>query len=132
MRILIVDDNPGTCNAFKIGLTSMGFEVSIATGGEEALRMLADTVGTSERPDLLLTDLRMPQMSGLELIHKARELRWDLPVILMTAYGEDGIKKTVMALQGCQYLDKPLTVGDLVKTIHTVYQQPCCRQWVPK
>lgn len=120
MKILIVDDNPGTCNAFRIGLISMGFQIATAADGEEALRMISTTIDTEERPELLLTDLRMPRMNGLDLIHKARELVPELPAILMTAYGDDQVRNVVKALDRCKFLDKPFTVQDLVSIIGTM------------
>jgi CheY-like chemotaxis protein len=81
MRILIVDDSPGTRSAFRIGLTSMGYQIATAANGKEALRMLSENVDSDERPDLLLTDLRMPQMNGMELIHTVRKLLPNLPAL---------------------------------------------------
>jgi CheY-like chemotaxis protein len=120
MRILIVDDSPGTRSAFRIGLTSMGYQIATAANGKEALRMLSENVDSDERPDLLLTDLRMPQMNGMELIHTVRKLLPNLPAVLMSAYGDEGIKQKAARLQRCRYLDKPFTAEDLVEVIQAM------------
>ena len=85
-HILIVDDDPDACEVASRLLTQNGYEVRSVPNGREALAELV-----SDTPDLVLLDLRMPEMDGLTLLEVIRSyLRWsDLPVIIVTAYAND-------------------------------------------
>ena len=107
MRILIVDDEQGMLNALRFGLTSFGYQIRTVTNGREALNIIESAIHAGERIELLLTDLQMPGMNGIELIHSARKLDPTLPAILMTAFGENGIKKKTIKLGRCDYIEKP-------------------------
>jgi CheY-like chemotaxis protein len=120
LKILVVDDNPGTLNAVKVGLLSKGYDVLIAGSGEEALKIIKATQVKSEQLDLLLTDLRMPKMNGLRLIRAARKIMPDIKAIIMTAYGDDNVKKKTRALRQCGYLDKPFRPEALIRMIKTI------------
>ena len=119
MKILIVDDDNGTLNAVKVGLLSKGHEALIAGSGEEALKIIKARKSGTEPLDLLMTDLRMPKMDGLRLIRAARKIMPDLKAILMTAYGDDNVKKKTRALGQCGYMDKPFRPETLIKMIMT-------------
>ena len=119
MKILIVDDDNGTLNAVKVGLLSKGHEALIAGSGEEALKIIKARKSGAEPLDLLLTDLRMPRMDGLRLIRAARKIMPDLKAILMTAYGDDNVKKKTRALGLCGYMDKPFRPETLIEMIMT-------------
>ena len=117
MRILIVDDSNGTLNALRIGLTSFGYRVTTASNGIQALHFIVETLHSSEKPDLLLTDFKMPRMNGLQLIASARAVSDELPVILMTGYGDKTIHRRTLALDRFAYLEKPFQPEELVKII---------------
>ena len=119
MKILVVDDDPGTLNAVKVGLLSKGHEVLIAGSGEEALKIIKAKQANAEPLDLLLTDLRMPKMNGLKLIREARKIMPDIKAILMTAYGDDNVKRKTRALGLCGYMDKPFRPEALIEMIMT-------------
>lgn len=119
MKILVVDDDPGTLNAVKVGLLSKGYDVLIAGSGEEALKIIKAKQANAEPLDLLLTDLRMPKMNGLKLIRAARKIMPNIKAIIMTAYGDDNVKKKTKALGQCGYMDKPFRPETLIKMIMT-------------
>ena len=81
-EILLVDDDPDLLQLISLRLTSAGYTVTTANGGEEALRKLA-----ARRPNLVITDLRMEGMDGLELFERIRRDAPSLPVLLLTAHG---------------------------------------------
>jgi CheY-like chemotaxis protein len=85
-HILIVDDDPDACEVATRLLAQDGYEVRSVPNGREALAELV-----SDTPDLVLLDLRMPEMDGLTLLEVIRSyLRWsELPVIIVTAYAND-------------------------------------------
>jgi CheY-like chemotaxis protein len=120
LRILVVDDNPGTLNAVKVGLLSKGHEVLIAGSGEEALKIIKAKQANAEPLDLLLTDLRMPKMNGLKLIRSARKITPDIKAIIMTAYGDDNVQKKARALGQCGYMDKPFRPEALIRMIKAI------------
>ncbi len=107
-RILIVDDEEAARQGLGQILTEDGYEVFLASDGEEALRQVAQ-----ESPDILLTDLRMPGMDGHELLNRVRQGYPDMTVVIMTAHGT--IRSAVQALQeGAEdYLTKPIDVEEL-------------------
>jgi CheY-like chemotaxis protein len=82
-RILVVDDEDAIREVTRRILTRGGYEVVAAPGGEEALSLIADE---GERVDLLLTDVRMPRMSGKELADRFTSLRTGAPVLYMSGY----------------------------------------------
>jgi CheY-like chemotaxis protein len=80
--ILVVDDEPQVAETLREILEFEGFQVEIAENGRRALERL-----TSDRHfDLIITDMKMPEMDGLELLRRVKELRKNLPVIVLTAY----------------------------------------------
>jgi len=107
-RILIADDEEAARRGLGQILTEDGYEVFLASDGEEALRQVAQ-----ESPDILLTDLRMPGMDGHELLNRVRQGYPDMTVVIMTAHGT--IRSAVQALQeGAEdYLTKPIDVEEL-------------------
>ncbi len=110
-RILVADDEQKICELLARLLTREGYEVSTANDGDSALKQIVH-----RRPDLLLTDLKMPGMDGLELIQRARSIHRDLPVVLITGYAS--METAVAALrEGVDdYITKPFSVHEL-KTV---------------
>jgi two-component system response regulator HydG len=108
-RILLVDDDPVCGELLRRMLSSADFEVAHEPDAEGALARLH-----AERWDLLITDIELPGMNGLELLGQARELAADLPVVLMT--GHASVDYAVSALRGAaaEFLQKPVTRADLV------------------
>jgi DNA-binding NtrC family response regulator len=108
MHVLVVDDDETVRASLGDALASAGVRVSVAAGGQEALdRMAAGPV------DLLLTDVRMPGVDGLELLRRVRAGAPGVDVVLMTAY-DDATVTTVAARAGARAcLAKPLDLRDL-------------------
>src|SRR5258705_6024018 len=84
LRILVVDDDLGVCQSLRDLLVQEGCEVLVATGGREALEKLA-----TERVDLVLSDVVMPDLDGHEVFQRVREQHPGTPVVLMTAFHFD-------------------------------------------
>lgn len=117
-HILIVDDDPNILEVLEARLSSAGFTVHRADGGAEALEQLA-----TSKIDILISDMKMPEMSGMELLAKVRGLRPTLPVIFLTAYGT--IPDAVEAVRSgaVDYLTKPFDGRDLVRKIGALLSQ---------
>jgi DNA-binding NtrC family response regulator len=118
-RVLVVEDEPSLLFTLVANLELEGFEVSCASNGEEALSVLR------EKPfDLVLTDIRMPGMSGVELYHGVRRLGLDVPVVLMTAYAVEGLVKDAILHGAFAVLPKPFDVAHLIDTVNTAARKP--------
>ena len=105
-RILIVDDNPSNLKLFSFLLSSVsGYEIRTAVDARDALVVLAEY-----RPDLLLLDLQLPDMDGLELtrILKADDSMRDIPIIAVTAYAMKGDEARARAAGVDGYIRKPV------------------------
>lgn len=123
-QILIVDDDPSSRESIILNLSRDGWHFLEATDGEEALRILQ-----SEHPDLVVSDIRMPRMDGIEFLTKAKEIRHDLQVIMLTAY--DDMQTTVKAIQSgaYEYVRKPIDLNDLEITVQRALEnQDICRR----
>ncbi len=110
--ILLVDDEARLADVTAVALEELGYHVLTAASGAEALALL-----DGEPVDLLLTDLRMPGLSGHELMLAARRLRPQLPVVVMTAYSS--VKDAVQVIKegAFDYVSKPFEIDDLDKTL---------------
>ena len=112
--ILIVDDNPDQLRILSEMLRSAGYDVASSNGGETGLRK-AKTLN----PDLVLTDLAMPYMSGVQLIERLRADAdtADLPIIAVTAYAWHPIAQAASSAGADSVLSKPYTRAKLVEEI---------------
>jgi DNA-binding NtrC family response regulator len=110
--VLIVDDEPRMAEVVRMVLRRAGVTADVAAGGAEALEALR-----TAPPDLLLTDLRMPDIDGLTLMERARALDADLPVILMTAHAtlENAIE--ALRLGAYDYVQKPFENAELLARV---------------
>lgn len=106
--ILIVDDEPAACAALSAVLTADGHLVRIASEALDALQQVEQSA-----PDLVLSDLHMPGMSGLELLRELKRRALLAPVILMTASGATESAVTAMKEGAADYLTKPLNMDEL-------------------
>jgi DNA-binding NtrC family response regulator len=107
--VLIVDDEPGIRESLRILLKNEGFSPVVAAGGKEGLERLSDC-----KPDIVLTDIRMPAVSGVELLSAARERDAEVPVILMTAQAT--LQSAVQAVNAgaFYYIQKPFRNDELL------------------
>ncbi len=113
-KILIVEDNPQNMELMEILLSRWNYTLLKATDGEEALN-----VAVREHPDLIIMDLRLPKMNGLEVTRRLRETPAFnyTPIIAVTAYAMRGDKKRAIEA-GCNaYLTKPVNTRELPRII---------------
>jgi CheY-like chemotaxis protein len=121
-RILIVDDEGGFLFSASVALRGAGYAVVEAADGKEALSRIREYRSAGKRIDLLLTDLRMPDLCGLELLEGMKELGADIPVIAMTGYVDDALRGELQA-EGCvEFLEKPFEPRDLVARVQKVLE----------
>ena len=107
-RILLVDDEPSMREMLRIVLRRDGYDVTIAANGTEAKAILA-----SERVDMLLSDIRMPDVSGVEVLRAAKEANRDIIAFMMTAFASTDSAVEAMRLGAVDYFTKPFNVDEL-------------------
>ena len=122
-RILVVDDEATARRALGTLLTDEGFEVEMASSGEEALEKLSKAP-----PDILLTDVRMSGIDGIELLTRARAMEPGLAVVVMTAFGT--VRDAVKAMQaGAEhYVTKPIDFDELEMVLTRVLERRALRR----
>jgi DNA-binding NtrC family response regulator len=117
-RILVVDDEPDMLENCARALRRAGHLTTTTSDPRAALGLLE-----SERPDLLLTDLQMPQMSGMELLRRARELDAGLPVIMITGYGTIEAAVEAVKAGAFDFLPKSFSIDQLTVAVDRALQQ---------
>jgi two-component system NtrC family response regulator len=110
--ILIVDDEKNYLVVLEALLSTEGYEILTSDTGTEALRLVRES-----DLDLVITDMKMPRMSGMELLEACKKLRPELPVIMMTAYGTIELAVEAMKKQAYDYITKPFQNTQLKLTI---------------
>jgi two-component system, cell cycle sensor histidine kinase and response regulator CckA len=112
--VLVVDDNTMVRKLTCQMLRKAGYAVLAAEDSEHALELVA----THPEPiDLLLTDIVMPKVGGLELAHRCQELRPDLEVLFVSGYGDDATVKVGVLDPGYAFLQKPFTYDELADKV---------------
>jgi len=116
-RILIVDDEPDMAENCRRILDAAGYRCLTTSDALEALRLLG-----SEHPDLLLTDLRMPEIDGMEMLRQACQIDPRMPVVLLTAHAT--LESAVAAVKAgaFDYLAKPFSLAQLRQTLRNAAQ----------
>jgi two-component system cell cycle sensor histidine kinase/response regulator CckA len=110
--ILLVEDEAMVRAVAERALTRQGYRVITATNGEEALEMLESTIAQGEAIDLLISDVVMPTMDGPTLVRHARERFPTLPILFMSGYAEEQLRRTI-DLDRMAFLPKPFSVQQL-------------------
>jgi two-component system KDP operon response regulator KdpE len=117
LRVLVVDDEIAIQRFLRVALNGQGFVVSEAATGQDALQTL-----TLERPDLMILDLGLPDMDGVEVTRRLRE--WSqVPVIILSVREQEIDKIAALDAGADDYLTKPFGVGELLARIRTVLRR---------
>lgn len=116
-RILIVDDEPQIRRVLRTSLTAQGYDLRTAADGEAALETFGDWP-----PDLVVTDLSMPNMNGLELCRKLRT-HSQVPILLLSVRGEEQIKVEALDAGADDYITKPFSIAELLARIRAALRR---------
>jgi DNA-binding response OmpR family regulator len=111
-KVLVVDDEPEAVELLVEFLSSKGYEVLTAGGGEEALQRVK-----ADRPHLVLLDIRMPKMNGIEVLQRIREIDPEMGVIMVTAVNEEEMGRKALELGAFDYIVKPLDLKYLERSV---------------
>ncbi len=120
MRVLIVEDEPSMVELLRYNLESEGFEVASALDGEEAMLTIEE-----QKPDMVLLDWMLPKLSGIEICRRLRrdqEYR-NLPVIMITARGEETDRVRGLDVGADDYMSKPFSPAELMARIRAVLRR---------
>ena len=115
-NILVVDDEQNIRFLYKEELEEAGYQVSVAATGEEALKMLDKQV-----PDLIILDIKMPGMDGIEVMRRIKDEKGDIPIILCSAYGQ--YKQDFRVWASDAYVVKSADLRELKLTIKEIINQ---------
>ncbi|MEZ4552929.1 MAG: response regulator transcription factor [Dehalococcoidia bacterium] len=115
--VLAIDDEPGILRVIKLELSAQGFRVLTAGSGSEGLRMAEE-----HRPDLVLLDIVMPEMNGLEVMRELRE-RSNVPIIMLTAKRSETDKVMGLEMGADDYLPKPFSLDELSARVRAVLRR---------
>ena len=107
-KILVIDDEKPTLSMFKLFLGAYGFEVLTAESGEEGLEVF-----TAENPPIVLTDIKMPGMDGLQVLKRIKEIAPLAEVIVITGHGDMDIAIKALNLNATDFINKPIQKADL-------------------
>ena len=127
MTILIIDDEPGLRQTVSLILSEEGYQVSTASDGEDGLAKAAEV-----QPDIILCDVRMPRLPGLEFVQRYREQSGTAMVIVMTAYGSMELAIQAMKAGAYDYLSKPFSPDQLLLTIKKAEERESLRREVSR
>src|SRR2546425_1139912 len=115
--LLVVDDEPQILRVMRASLPIRGYEVITASSGEDALNQLSKQV-----PDLVILDLVMPEMSGLDVCRRVREFS-SVPIIVLSAKGSEADKVAALDLGADDYVTKPFGMDELLARVRAVLRR---------
>ena len=116
-RVLVVDDEPQITRVLKTVLSSQGYQVRTAAEGESALSSLDEW-----RPELVITDLYMPHMDGVELCRRIREVS-SVPIIVLSVKGEERTKVEALDSGADDYVTKPFGTDELLARVRAALRR---------
>ncbi len=119
LKLLIVDDELDALEGVRFFFESRGVEVLTAQGGLEALALVKAC-----HPQVIMLDIKMKGMSGIEILQKAKELDPSVAVVMITGLSEDGLEEACQSLGATAFLEKPVRVEQLEQVIHTLNANP--------
>jgi len=118
-KLLIVDDQNGIRVLLHEVFSSEGYETFQASNGRIALDIVKN-----DQPDLVLLDMKIPGMDGLEILKHIRKIDTEIKVIMMTAYGELDMIKEAMELGALQHFTKPFDIDELRLAVNALFDAP--------
>jgi DNA-binding response OmpR family regulator len=117
-RILLIEDNPDLAFGLRASLEAEGYEVLHGATGGDGLAIARDDV-----PDLIVLDLMLPEMSGYEVLRRLRRFNGDIPVLIMTAKGEEADKVQGFRLGADDYVVKPVGVLEFLARVEALLRR---------
>ena len=117
-KILVVDDEPTICSMMNVFLTQIGYQVRTVNSGEDAIVAFDE-----DPPDMVLLDISMPGMRGIDVLQLMKNRKTDCGIIMLSAYGDDQTIQEAMDLGAYCYIQKPMELMALKKHLEDLHQQ---------
>jgi two-component system KDP operon response regulator KdpE len=111
LKVLVIDDEPPIRKLLRLGLSTQGYDILDAPSGKLALELMA------ERPDLVILDLGLPDIEGLELLRQIRQANEAVPIVVLSSRGEEAAKVQALDLGADDYVTKPFGMDELLARI---------------
>lgn len=123
-HILVAEDERDIRELINFTLMFAGHTVTLATNGEEAVEMATKALANGKKPDLIMTDVRMPKMTGYEACRQLKQLDAfkDTPVVFLSAKGQDEEIQSGMNVGAAAYILKPFSPTDLTKRVSEILE----------
>ncbi len=122
-HIFLVEDELHLRYTLSLILRKSGFLVTSAEDGEKAFQMIEDIISQAGKIDMLVTDIQMPGMNGIEIIDKLRKKNIDLPCLVITGYSNKATMKELLSKGCADYLDKPFEPEEFIKQVNKVLEK---------
>ena len=116
-KILVVDDDPFSLDLLRQELEHLGHDINTCTNGKKAIEKIISETSKHGFPGIIVTDIRMPRMDGIELMKRTIDLDPDLPVILITAYGDISMAVQAMHDGAYDFIEKPIDSEKLIDVV---------------
>ena len=113
LKVLVVDDEPPIRKLLRMGLETQGYHTMDASNAKTALELMSD------KPELVILDLGLPDMQGLELLRQIRAAREDLPIVVLSSRGDEVAKVAALDQGADDYVTKPFGMEELLARIRT-------------
>jgi len=117
IKILLVDDEEDFVKSLSERIKMRDLNADVALNGEEALRIVDD-----ETPDVMVLDLKMPGIDGMEVLRRVKKAYPNVQVIMLTGHGSEKDEKEARRLGAFEYLEKPTTIDTLIKHIKRAFK----------
>lgn len=122
-HILVADDELNMLRSLEFILEVGGYKVTGVKNGQEALDKILNANNSKSPIELVITDIQMPGLNGLELIDELYRLGIDIPIFVITAYGSRDLTSVLRNRANIQYIDKPIDDEDLLSRVHILFER---------
>ncbi len=122
-KVLLVDDEEDFVHTLVKRLTKRKLDVRAALSGREALKAVAET-----SPDVVVLDVKMPDMDGIETLKQIKAIKSSIEVIMLTGHANVEVAIRGMELGAFDYLMKPIEIDELLYKLQDAYKKKCCNQ----
>ena len=116
-KILVVDDEPTICSMMTVFLKQIGYQVETVNSGEDAIALFDESP-----PDMVLLDISMPGMRGIDVLQCMKSRKADCGVIMLSAYGDDQTIQEALDMGAYCYIQKPMELMDLKNRLAELHQ----------
>jgi DNA-binding response OmpR family regulator len=122
-HVLVIEDESDVLYSIRYFLVKKGYRVSTAENGTQGWQLISQSTGHSHPIDLIITDIILPDINGLELLKKIKQQDLHIPVLVMTALDIENLMTRLMLLGCMDYLTKPFTADVLLQRINQVFKR---------